>query len=818
MYHSIPQLFFDNTVNMKAFLKYLFAVTFAAFAFVSCEEPEPVEEHQDPVKYVLTGDSAFTNLKASVKVTADKAAQEDVSVAIKLDEASDFPAGTLSYTERLQIKKGDTEAVASAEIIKQDALDPGKEYKAVFMAEVAGAALAQKVSITYTRPDLNGKWSVIGIGGNWNDDIPMAEAENGWYSSEGVIAVAGDCFKFRRDGKWDLAYGIKPSGIAPLDTEFNVVTDPGETNIGIEKEGVYSLYLNPNKAIAKVVRTGAVAVTIAGLKALAPKEISSEEKVAFEGNLSFTVTLVPDASSAIVQDQTGGILISHQNHGWTAGTVVTGDVSGKVTRINGQRVLCELDLSKVEAASGNAPEPKQVTVAQILERMDEYENTLVKLEGLKNEGWLSQDANPVFQGKDKIILFINQETALKVEPSSSFDVVAVPYTSAYSTNLVKIWSDDAISNVKAPTKAMSVERLWGYYNSQGNWDDAMVTTRNEWNRSAVLTKDKLFVAIAGSADGQYGVAVFNAANGEFIETITAGFETDSDQVFRTCGMAKLGDRIYVSNLARNGQTLRIYELDVVNRKADKILSCKALGPKSGNREDISQNLRLGDKMSAWGNQDAGLLGFSDYDGNGYIEFRIASGVWDTAPKYSTGTFERTNNTSQIGGMYITNAEYGAAQGERYAVYASNKEVDFRVTWAYGQCDYWYGGSGYWLSRDGATEGNMMDPRWFWHTDGNKYLAYVTSTGTVGGPASGYLKVVKMTGDTWLGQFQNIVNEKVVWKFALGSPDDINAKGSVNTNQQGFCDVYSDGEGSIFIAAGLSECGISIFRMGVMVVE
>ena len=107
---------------------------------------------------------------------------------------------------------------------------------------------------------------------------------------------------------------------------------------------------------------------------------------------------------------------------------------------------------------------------------------------------------------------------------------------------------------------------------------------------------------------------------------------------------------------------------------------------------------------------------------------------------------------------------------------------------------------------------MMDPRWFWYSDGNKYLAYVTSTGTIGGKASGYLHIVKMTGDSWLAQFKNINTESVEQKFAIGAADSISATGNNNTNQEGFCDIFNDGEGNVYILAGLAECGMTIVKM------
>ena len=339
-------------------------------------------------------------------------------------------------------------------------------------------------------------------------------------------------------------------------------------------------------------------------------------------------------------------------------------------------------------------------------------------------------------------------------------------------------------------------RAWGNYNAESAWDDA-ITTRNEWNRNAVMTATKIYVAIAGAADGQHGVAVFDRKTSDYEGTITAGFEQVG--TFWTCGIARLGDKIFVSNLARDGQALKIYELNTEAQTATKVIDYTT-----------SSGARYGDVMTSAGNLENGLLGFVNYYSGGYIEFRVTDGVWNEVPVVAS-TFQRKVEGSQIGGIYIL----GNNLHERNAVYASNKEVNFRDCWTYSTnpMDGWYGSqNSYWLSTNGTTESNMASPKQFWYSDDNKYMAYVSVKGDVGTVSSGYLRIVKMTGETHLEQWLNLSSEPVSETYAIGSADDDSVCGTVKTNHQGFCDIYSDGEGNVYILAGITECGMSLFKM------
>jgi hypothetical protein len=363
-----------------------------------------------------------------------------------------------------------------------------------------------------------------------------------------------------------------------------------------------------------------------------------------------------------------------------------------------------------------------------------------------------------------------------------------------------------------PVQGSLLTRVWGKYTASSNWDDS-ITDRNEWDRNAVMTADKIYVAVAGANAGQYGVAVFNRESGRYLETITSGIETGGC-TFNTCGIARMEDgSIFVCNLARDGQTLKIYRLDTEAKTLSKIITY-----------DVPSGARFGDVMTALGTSTDGLLSFVNYyNANsetvpGYIEFRVSNGVWETTPVRSQ-LFQKKKDANQMGGMYMFAS---SVIGSRTALFASNNEVNYRMAWTYSTnpMDGWYisaqDGEGNTLpgsafSDEGTFEKNMMDPRWFWWTDDNKYLVYV-SVESVDGKPAGYLRIVRMTGSTWFDQFKNTATETVSEKYPIGSADDLKATGALATSLTGYCDIYNDGEGGLYILAGITETGMSLFKM------
>ena len=542
---------------MKRLLKYLFTLGVAALTFAACEEEQP-----ELVNFTLSADAAFNaSLEATVKVTGDKAAPSDITVALFLDNASTFPAGSLEFAASVKVAAGSKEATAKVKISGIDALEGGKEYKAVFGAKVNDVPLQQKVTISFTKPedpvtfrfsadpefvnnicmlkvdatkevkeetlvtitldakstmpaealtipelkiakgakhgeiqvtlnpdvltpgqeytaifnaaiggdaigsgttsfskqDLNGKWSVIGTinGSNWDKDFEMTGYE-GWYTVEGIEAKAGNEFKFRRDGAWDLAFGIAEKGTPALDTEFEVTNAPGAPNIVIGEDGVYGLSLNPNKAVAKIVKTGDLVkvLTLADLVALMPS--TNKEKADFKGIINDLVVTYVSGSNIFLEDATSAILLYKSGTGLQAGVTLSGYFEGKVQNYNGLPEISDLTFKQedVTIGQGEVPAPAEMTIADVLANFDNLISRRVRLTNVYAANDIQKKGEyTIFQGDATIPFYTNVDLKNGFKKGSIFDVTAIvtPYN---DKKQVKIFEEAAIERL-IPAMSMS---------------------------------------------------------------------------------------------------------------------------------------------------------------------------------------------------------------------------------------------------------------------------------------------------------------------------------------------------------------------------
>lgn len=86
-------------------------------------------------------------------------------------------------------------------------------------------------------------WSVIGLGGDWETDIPMVLTDGKWTAT--ITYAAGDEFKLRADGAWDLSAGIKSSWDGQVfiagDNPDPYLEENSPRNIKLEAAGEYKL-------------------------------------------------------------------------------------------------------------------------------------------------------------------------------------------------------------------------------------------------------------------------------------------------------------------------------------------------------------------------------------------------------------------------------------------------------------------------------------------------------------------------------------------------------------------------------------------------
>ena len=95
--------------------------------------------------------------------------------------------------------------------------------------------------------------SIASAGINWDKDVTMV-TDGTWHVAKGVELTASDEFKFRmykESDPWATNFG---GDFAAFGEEFEVTQ--GGPNIKVTEDGTYDLLLNPDEAVAKVVKSG----------------------------------------------------------------------------------------------------------------------------------------------------------------------------------------------------------------------------------------------------------------------------------------------------------------------------------------------------------------------------------------------------------------------------------------------------------------------------------------------------------------------------------------------------------------------------------
>ena len=106
-------------------------------------------------------------------------------------------------------------------------------------------------------------WGVVGIGGNWDNDVAMYNDVDGYVVAKNVNIKSTDEFKLRKDGAWttSIAGGI---------TAPNTKREAGWVNMTISEAGTYDVYykdnnyyiMTPGKLPADAAAPGPIEITV----------------------------------------------------------------------------------------------------------------------------------------------------------------------------------------------------------------------------------------------------------------------------------------------------------------------------------------------------------------------------------------------------------------------------------------------------------------------------------------------------------------------------------------------------------------------------
>lgn len=115
-------------------------------------------------------------------------------------------------------------------------------------------------------------------------------------------------------------------------------------------------------------------------------------ETSWSGNFTNAVVTYVNGKNAFIEDATGGNLLYLENHGLVAGQVINGSVSGKVKMYNGFSEMTALDITAATVTDGEAPAPKVITLANLLNSYLRWQNCQVKLEAVTFDTALTTSA------------------------------------------------------------------------------------------------------------------------------------------------------------------------------------------------------------------------------------------------------------------------------------------------------------------------------------------------------------------------------------------------------------------------------------------
>ncbi|MBP5488292.1 MAG: hypothetical protein J6X77_01850 [Bacteroidales bacterium] len=404
------------------------------------------------------------------------------------------------------------------------------------------------------------------------------------------------------------------------------------------------------------------------------------------------------------------------------------------------------------------------------------------------------------------------------------------------------YSAGVVTPIIDPNAPATLTRVWGYYNgSRGEWDDQIVSPRSNenWNRNGIISGDYVYVTICGSSDDKFGVAVFDLLTGEYIRTITTGFTKEG--TFWTCGIVKMqgeeADVIYVCNMAMTNDSktedLVVYRLIEPDSEGVPTAAEVAM------RYTVPNGERYGDKMTAWGSSNDGLLTFVSFyhdssvkQYRSFVEFLLTADVINPEPHINATNANvialAGKAGAQTGGIYLWASTTTEDNATRQGIYASNFDIRFVSAYWYSKFEGYYNfltdknhswgeDPGSILTNVGYYDANALDPRLVF-IDGIRYFVYTVVELDSASKSSGYLRMVRIpdaTGNSGLPLFD------VCWavkddasafqRYPIGDPDDFSAVGHETTNKTGYCDVAYRGD-DIYILSGVTSTGMSVFKV------
>lgn len=289
-------------------------------------------------------------------------------------------------------------------------------------------SLLKILSKSETYEKEGGEFEIVAAykGKSVNYNIPEECKE--WVSISGITTKAGTPSK------------LEPN---PADTAF--VTVKLAPNEGSLREGSVELSSTTGSSTTSLSYDFSQAgdVVEASLKDIKDVvfEGTSNAPKAFVVNLKGATVTYVNGKNAFIEDETAGLLIYLENHGYKAGDVLSGEFAGAGYAFNGLAEVTDIT-TKPEVTSGEAPAATEATLAQILDDFAAYDSRLVLVKNLSIVDGLGPDdrSGKATQDGKEIALYDKTKNVVIAEGSVG-DLTCIPGVNK-ETKQLTVWKTE----------------------------------------------------------------------------------------------------------------------------------------------------------------------------------------------------------------------------------------------------------------------------------------------------------------------------------------------------------------------------------------
>ena len=257
-----------------------------------------------------------------------------------------------------------------------------------------------------------------------------------------------------------INYSNYPGG---LPEQFSIGLDVVNSNwavFGYLPQTYYKLVIKKDGIAEQPEEPAQAPATIADIiKEIPENATGSKTAVEFEANLKApAVVSYVNGNNAYIQDETGAILIYLKDHGFKAGDTIKGKLAVKAYWFNGIPEMVGIG-TEYEKGTGEAPAPKEITVADLLANYDANLLRLIVLKGVKvTDAIADGDRNgKIAQGESEIAVYAQiDKGGLELTEGATGDFVTIP--AYYKTNKqVYLWENAWFTAAAAPAASITLD-------------------------------------------------------------------------------------------------------------------------------------------------------------------------------------------------------------------------------------------------------------------------------------------------------------------------------------------------------------------------